>query len=215
MSRVNLLPPELRELQAIRRRTALVALGGVALLALLGVFYFIQTGKLSSEQSDLDAARASSAIIQAQISELQPYADLQQQLEAKKQLKDTLFQNEISWSGVLIDVSRVIPDTAYLTSFTATVTAPTGTVIGAPATPAPAGSAPSTSLIGSMSFAGVAKQTETISSWLTRLEQVDGWVNPWVNSAQEQSADTGIYIFGGGVDMTTDAATVRGRGGRQ
>jgi Tfp pilus assembly protein PilN len=210
MSHVNLLPPELREMQAIRRRTALVALGGVAVLALLGVYYFVQTGKLSNEQSDLDQVRASSAIVQAQISELQPYADLQQQLEAKKQLKDTLFQNEISWSGVLLDISRVIPDTAYLSSFTGTVTAPTGTVIGAPASPAA-----STSLIGSMTFAGVAKQTETISTWLTRLEEVDGWVNPWVNSAQEQSADTGIYIFGGGVDMTTDAATVRGRGGRQ
>jgi len=210
MSRVNLLPAELREMQAIRRRTAFVALGGVAVIALLGFFYFIQTGKLSTEKSNLDQVHASSAIVQAQISELQPYADLQQQLEAKKQLKDTLFQNEISWSGVLLDISRVIPDTAYLSSLTGTVTAPTGTVIGAPASPASA-----TNLIGSMTFAGVANQTETISSWLTRLEEVDGWVNPWVSNAQEQSADTGIYIFGGGVDMTVDAATVRGRGGRQ
>ena len=210
MSRVNLLPPELLEKQAIRRRTALVGLGGVAALALLGAFYFFQGAKLSSAQSDLEQARASNAIVQQQISELQPYADLQQQLEAKKQLKDTLFQNEVSWSGVLIDVSRVIPDTAYLTTLNGTVTAPTGTVIGAPGTPVSP-----TGLIGTMSFAGVAKQTETISSWLTRLEEVKGWVNPWVNSAQEQSADTGIYVFDSGIDLTVDAATVRGRGGRQ
>jgi len=208
VSSVNLLPPELREQQAIRRQTALVALGGVAVLVLLGIFYFLQTGQLSSAQSDLDQARASNAILQQQISELQPYADLQQQLEAKKQLKDTLFLNEVSWSGVLLDVSRVIPDTAYLTSLTGTMTAPTGTVIGATGT-----SPASTSLIGTMTFSGVAKQTETIASWLTTLEEIKGWVNPWVNSAQEQSAHTGVYVFDSGIDFTADAATVRGRGG--
>jgi Tfp pilus assembly protein PilN len=208
MSRVNLLPPELRELEALRRRTVLVGLAGVAVLALLGLFYFFQGTKLSTEQSDLDQVRASSAITQQQISELQPYADLQQQLQAKKQLKDTLFQNEISWSGVLLDVSRVIPDPSYLTTLTGAVTAPTGTVIGSSGTPTS-----STSLIGTMTFAGVSDQTETIASWLTRLEDVKGWVNPWVNSAQEQGADSGIYAFDSGIDLTIDAVTVRGRGG--
>jgi Tfp pilus assembly protein PilN len=208
MSRVNLLPPELRQLQAIRRRTVLIGLGGVAALALLGLFYFFQSSQLSGAQSDLDQARASNAITQQQISELQPYADLQQQLQAKKQLKDTLFQNEISWSGVLLDVSRVIPDPSYLTTLTGAVTVTTGTVIGSTGTP----SSPTT-LIGTMTFAGVSDQTETIASWLTRLEDVKGWVNPWVNSAQEQGADSGIYAFDSGIDLTVDAATVRGRGG--
>lgn len=208
MSRVNLLPPELRQLQAIRRRTVLIGLGGVAALVLLGLFYFFQSSQLSGAQSDVDQVLASNAIIQQQISELQPYADLQQQLQAKKQLKDTLFQNEISWSGVLIDVSRVIPDPSYLTTLTGAVTAPTGTVIGSTGTPTS-----STTLIGTMTFAGVSDQTETIASWLTRLEEVDGWVNPWVNSALEQGADSGIYAFDSGIDLTIDAATVRGRGG--
>jgi Tfp pilus assembly protein PilN len=208
MSRVNLLPPELRQLQAIRRRTVLIGLGGVAALALLGLFYFFQSSQLSGAQSDLDQARASNAITQQQISELQPYADLQQQLQAKKQLKDTLFQNEISWSGALLDVSRVIPDPSYLTTLTGAVTTSTGTVIGSSGTPTS-----STTLIGKMTFSGVADQTETIASWLTRLEDVKGWVNPWVNSAQEQGPETGIYLFDTGVDLTVDAATVRGRGG--
>jgi Tfp pilus assembly protein PilN len=206
MSRVNLLPPELRQLQAIRRRTVLIGLGGAAALVLLGLFYFFQSSQLSGAQSDVDQVRASNAIFQQLISELQPYADLQQQLQAKKQLKDTLFQNEISWSGVLIDVSRVIPDPSYLTTLTGAVTAPTGTVIGS-------SGAPASSLIGTMTFSGVADQTETIASWLTRLEDVKGWVNPWVNSAQEQGPQTGIYLFDTGVDLTVDAATVRGRGG--
>jgi hypothetical protein len=109
---------------------------------------------------------------------------------------------------VLLDVSRVIPDPSYLTSLTGALTAPTGTVIGSSGTPAT-----STTLIGTMTFAGVADQTQTIASWLTRLEDVKGWVNPWVNTAQEQTPQTGIYLFDTGVDLTVDAATVRGRGG--
>jgi len=70
-----------------------------------------------------------------------------------------------------------------------------------------------TGIIGSMTFASVADGTETISTWLTRLEQVKGWVNPWVTSAQEQGAFTRIYQFDSNVDLSVDAATQRGRGG--
>ena len=113
---------------------------------------------------------------------------------------------------MLLDVSRMIPDTSYLTSLAGSITVPTGTQVGAPP---PVPGAVVTGLIGSITFAGVAKETETISTWLTRLEQVKGWVNPWVNSAQEQGAFTRIYQFDSGLDLTADAATERGRGGQQ
>ena len=32
-----------------------------------------------------------------------------------------------------------------------------------------------------------ANQTETIATWITRLEEVQGWVNVWVNSTQAVS----------------------------
>lgn len=207
MTQVNLLPPELRQRELVRRQTTLVALAGVAALVLLGIFFFFQTVSLSAAKGDLDQRLAANAQLSQQIGELQPYADLQQQLEAKKQLKDTLLLNEVSWAGVLLDISRVIPDPAYLVSLTGSITAPTGTVVG---TAAPT-TGPS-NLIGSMSFSGVADGTPTISGWLSRLEKVSGWVNPWVNSAQESGADTGIYQFNSGVDLTTEAATDRGRG---
>ena len=31
---------------------------------------------------------------------------------------DSLYLNEVSWSGALLDVSRVIPDASYLTNLT-------------------------------------------------------------------------------------------------
>lgn len=206
MSKVNLLPPELRQRQVERRTTTLVAAIGAAVLTLILVFYFFQTMQLSSAQDELAEQRQANADLSAQIAELQPYADLQADLAAKQQLVDSVYLNEVSWAGVLLDVSRVIPDESYLTNLTGQITAPTGTQVG---TPVEGGT---TSLIGSVTFSGVARETRTIASWLTRLEQIRGWVNPWVNNAQENAAFSRIYTFDGGLDLTIDAATERGRG---
>ena len=206
MSQVNLLPPELRQKQAVRRRTTLVAGIGAAVVALIVAFYFFQAMRLSSEQDALAQQQQTNAQLEAQIQELQPYADLQAELQAKQLLVDTLYLNEVSWAGVLLDVSRVIPDESYLTNLSGRISSPTGTVIGEPVETTVAG------VIGNMTFAGVADGTETIASWLTRLEQVRGWVNPWVNNATEEGSFTRVYAFDGGLDLTVEATTPRGSG---
>ncbi len=207
MSQVNLLPPELRRKQIQRRMTTLIGAVGAVVVALLVLFYFFQGMQLSSAKDELAAQQGRNAELQGQIAELQPFADLQTELKTKQDLVDTLYLNEVSWASVLLDVSRVIPDDSYLTSLSGQIAAPTGTVIGVdPTTALPGG------LIGNVTFAGVALQTDTIASWLTRLEQVRGWVNPWVNNAQENAEFSQIYSFDGGLDLTADAATPRGRG---
>ena len=207
MSQVNLLPPELRRKQIQRRMTTLIGAVGVVVVALLVLFYFFQGMQLSSAKDELAAQQGRNVELQGQIAELQPFADLQTELKTKQDLVDTLYLNEVSWASVLLDVSRVIPDDSYLTNLSGQIAAPTGTVIGVdPTTALPGG------LIGNVTFAGVALQTDTIASWLTRLEQVRGWVNPWVNNAQENAEFSQIYSFDGGLDLTADAATPRGRG---
>lgn len=209
MSQVNLLPPELRERQAIRRTTSLVVAAGLAALALIGIFYFFQVQRLSQVQSDLEAQQSRNAQLQTQIGSLQEFADLQAELASKEALVGEIFANEVSWSSALLDVSRVIPDASYLTNLTGQITP---TVVGEVATE-PTGVTPETTLIGNMTFAGVANQTETIATWITRLEEVQGWVNAWVNSAQEDAPFSRIYTFSNGLDLTQEAATARGRGG--
>lgn len=205
MSQVNLIPPEIRRQERLRRITTVVIGGGAVVLALICLFYFVQTMRLADAQDELSAQQATNALLQQQIGELQPYADLQSQLQANKELLATVYANEVAWSGVLLDVSRIIPDESYLTSFAGAVTAASGTTIGEPA------GAP-TSLIGNLTFQGVADGTQTIASWLNRLEQVKGWVNAWVNSAQETAAFSRIYTFGSGVDLTPEATTPRAQG---
>jgi Tfp pilus assembly protein PilN len=203
VTQVNLLPPELRQRQATRRTTSLVALVGVAALAAIGFFYFLQTMNLSSAKDELAAQQATNAAIQGEVAKLQKFAELQAELESKKQLVGTALANEVSWSGVLLDVSRVIPGDEALTQLTGQITA-----TGAGAAPTAAG------LVGSISFTGTAKEIDTLSSWLTRLETVKGWVNSWASTASETGEFSRIYTFTSGIDLTTDALTRRGRGGQ-
>lgn len=202
MSQVNLLPPELRQKQATRRTTTLSAAGGAVALVLVMLFSFMKSSELAQKQDDLAAQQAVNARVTAQIAELQKFGQLQSELQTKQQLISTVFANEVSWSGILLDVSRVIPPDAYLTGMTGQIAPPTTT--GTTTTP--------TGLIGSLTFTGNVKGADTLAAWLTKLEQVKGWVNAWANSATESGPFTRIYQFQSGVDLSSDVVTRRGRG---
>jgi Tfp pilus assembly protein PilN len=207
VSQVNLLPPELRQRLAIRRTTSLVVATALGALALIGVFYFLQLQRLADSQDELEAQQARNTELQSQIDGLQQFAALQAELAAKQELLSTIFVNEVSWSSALLDVSRVIPDASYLTNLTGQVTA---TLEGEIAEPT--GGTADTTLIGNMTFQGVAQEVDTIATWITQLEQVQGWVNAWVTSAQEDAPFSNIYTFSNGLDLTQEAATARGLG---
>ena len=207
MSQVNLLPPELRQRLAIRRTTSLVAAAAFGVFALIGIFYFLQLQRLADTQDDLEAQQARNAELQSQIDGLQQFADLQAELAAKEELLSTIFVNEVSWSSALLDVSRVIPDASYLTNLTGQITA-----ILAGEVAEPTDGTPESTLIGSMTFQGVAQEVDTIATWITQLEQVQGWVNAWVTSAQEDAPSSNIYTFSNGLDLTQEAVTARGQG---
>jgi Tfp pilus assembly protein PilN len=201
MTQVNLLPSELRAREATRRLTSVVVIVGVIVLGLVGLFYFFQVMNLSRAQDDLAAQEGVNQQLQAQVNDLQRFQELQSQLEAKQALVKSVFVGEVSWSNVLVDISHVIPSDAYLTSLTGLIAAPT-------ATPTTGGS----TLIGNISFTGVVKETVPLATWLTRLEQVEGWENAWMTSATENAPFSRIYTFNSGLDLSVDAATRRGKG---
>jgi Tfp pilus assembly protein PilN len=201
MTQVNLLPPELRAREVTRRLTSLVVIVGVIVLGLIGLFYFFQVMNLSRARDDLAAQEGVNSQLQAQVNDLQRFQELQSQLDAKQELVNSVFVDEVSWSTVLVNVSHVIPSEAYLTNLTGSIS----TVGTAPVTGG-------VSLIGTVSFTGVVRETDPLASWLTRLEQVDGWVNAWMTSATESAPFSRIYTFASGIDLSLDAATRRGKG---
>jgi Tfp pilus assembly protein PilN len=202
VSQVNLLPPELLARQKTRRTTSLIVLAGAMGLALLLAFWFLQSQKLSGINDDIATQNAANAQIQQQITELSEYQQLQTDAATQQALLAEAYAGEVSFSQMLLDISRVIPSDMYLTSFDATLTAATATTTTTTAQ----------SFAGSFTTGGESDGLESLASWLTRLESVRGWVNPWLSTAAETDARSGFYTFSSGADLSQEAVTVRGKG---
>ncbi len=204
MSQVNLLPPELRARQKTKQLTTLIVGGGVALIVLLMGFWFLQSQKLSGVNEDIAAQNLTNSGLQTQIGQLQEFQQLQEQAAAQQALLTRAYAGEVSFSQMLMDLSRTIPSDAYLDAFNAVLTAS----VTEGTTPTP-----TTSFVGSFTAGGASDGLESLASWLTRLESVKGWVNPWFSSATETAPNSGLYTFSSGVDLSEDTLTARGREG--
>ena len=118
MNQVNLLPPEILQRERTRRLTGLVALVGALVVLLILALWVVETLDLSNTSDQLAAQEATNATLQSQVQGLQRYAETQSELATKQALVAKVYKNEISWSGVLGDLSNVVPDNAYLQSLT-------------------------------------------------------------------------------------------------
>jgi len=202
VSQVNLLPPEILEGQRWRRVTGLVLLAGAVVLGLILIFYLAQVNTLGGVRDEIAAQERTNAQIRSQIEELQRFEDLQVRAQAQQELLASAFVGEASFSGLLMDLSRVIPSDAALSSLSVSVAPPTGEEDV---------EATATGFVGAISTAGDAEGFDSLSTWLTRLEQVEGWVNPWMSTISRRDQGGSIYTFSSGVDLTPDVLTERGR----
>jgi Tfp pilus assembly protein PilN len=201
VSQVNLLPPDVLQSLKYRRLTLAIAIAGaVALVAVFG-FYLLQTGRLAGVNDDIENQSATNASIQASIAEKQRFADLQAEAQAQQQKLAAAFAGEVSFSALLMDVSRVIPSEAFLDNLAVQLTA--GEVTAEEPTP--------TGLVGAITASGQAVSIDTLSDFLLRLEQVKGWVNPWMPTVAANSGAPG-YTYSVSVDLTEDVVTDRGKG---
>jgi Tfp pilus assembly protein PilN len=199
VSQVNLLPPDILQRQRYQRLTSLVIGVGVIVLLLVAGLYAIQVGRISAVNGDIDRQNASNAGVTKQIQPLLQWAQLQAEAQQKEKLLDAAYAGEISMSGVLQDLSRVIPSDAFLTGFSVQV--------NPPGTEETSGGG----FVGSMTASGRAASVESLSSWLTRLESVKGWDNPWVTTISKDPS-TGAVVFETGVDLSDEVVTARGKG---
>lgn len=198
--RINLLPPELLQRRRARRRTIAVVLVGVLVLVGLGGFYLLQQVRLQNVQEDLEVQQATNAQLQQRIDELRRFDELRQELEAREALLANLLANEVFWSGVLRDISLVIPGETWLTSLSGAIAEPAATT--APGT--------LTGLVGQMTFSGFGFTHRSVALLLTRFEDVRGFVNPWLSNSQKTLIGTrGVVQFTSSVDLSDDALARR------
>lgn len=115
---VNLLPDEVRANErAVVARIIAGASAGVFLAALGGVWLW-QQSQVDDAEAALAAQQAENAELQAEITELAPFATLTQERDAAASAVTTALGREASLAGVLQDLSSVLPPTAELTGVT-------------------------------------------------------------------------------------------------
>lgn len=193
--RINLLPPEVFERQRARRRTVAASAIGFIVLAALGAFYVLQVFKLGGVEEDIQTQQAKNGELQVQLDELQDIAQLEENIAATRGLLDSLLADRVMWSGVLRDISVVIPSETWLESLTGTAGAPTATD--------PTTATVASDLVGEVQFTGFAFEHRDVALWLTRLEGVRGFLNPWLaSSTKTDIGATRVVQFTSSVDLT-------------
>jgi hypothetical protein len=215
--RIDLLPRELVEQRLVRRQRSGIGAGFLVLLALLGLWYVLESRTLKEAQDQADQERAAATSLRAQRAQLQPLAELEAQIAAAEQLRASVYRSEIRFSSVMRDISAIVPEDVWLTSmsavFNSTASASTGGTSASPQAGAAAaavtpGSPGAGAPIATITFAGAGLEHVDVGGFLRALargpkkggKQV--YLNPYFTTSQKSKSKEG------GQDTVTFSATV-------
>ena len=196
MTQVNLLPLEVQQRRRTRRQTTMVTSAVAGVIGFLILIFILQSARLAAANRQLQEQQAANGRLQTEINGLTRFEQLKQAVTEKEGLLANVLRGEILWSGVLREISLVIPRDMWLTSLSgqmqASSTSSTATTPGAEG------------LVGTIQFQGEAFAHTTVADWLTRLESVEGWLNPWISTSSR--AGTGTQVsFSSSVDLSVAA----------
>jgi Tfp pilus assembly protein PilN len=201
MTQVNLLPLEVQQRRRTRRQTTMVTSAVAGVMGFLILIFILQSARLAAANRQLEEQRAANGRLQTEINGLTHFEQLKQSVTEKEGLLANVLRGEILWSGVLRDISLVIPRDMWLTSLSGQMQA-SSTSTTSSTTSTPAGG--SEGLVGTIQFQGQAFAHTTVADWLTRLESVEGWLNPWISTSSR--AGTGSQVsFSSSVDLSVAA----------
>jgi Tfp pilus assembly protein PilN len=225
--RIDLLPRKLVEQRLLRRQRTGVGAGFLVLLAALGVWYLLETQTLNDAQAQADQEQATATGLRAQRAQLQPLADLESQIAASEQLRSVVYRNEIRFSGVMRDISAIVPDDVWLTSMALAFTDTANANAAAAGTAAPAstgggasaatpGSPGAGSPVASITFAGAGLEHVDVGGFLRALAQgpkkggQQVYLNPYFTTAQKgDEGGQATVTFTATVDLSSAAYSGR------
>lgn len=209
MRRIELLPASYAERQRERRNLGLVVIIGLVLALVLLVYWFMLGGQVASERDALADVQARNQALEAQIADLQRFADLQLEVQDKVGALVTVFAGDVAWPSVLNDIAMVLPGEVWLT----TLTGSAGAVEGS--TPVGTESAEirvsQDAPFGRISFQGSSLSMPGVAKWLIRQAGVDEFQAVWLNSATTTEGEEGaqdVVSFDSTIELNTKASSV-------
>jgi Tfp pilus assembly protein PilN len=225
LPRVNLLPKEIKQRQLVRRQRGGVAVAFVVLLALLGFWYMRESQKLTEARQEADRERAVATGLRAKKAELQPYAALGSQIAAAEQLRAKVYARELRFSGILQDISAIIPGDVWLTQMSVALkeTGPAAGAGGAAAAAAALtpGSPGAGSPVASITFTGASLGHVDVGSFVKALSSGPKrhgsrvYLNPYFTASQKDAEEGGetTVTFSATVDLSQAAFSGRFQAG--
>lgn len=208
MRRIDLLPEAYATKQRERRSIAMVVVATLVVLLLLIVWWVGLGTQVSSAKNDLIEAQNRNADLQAQISKLNHFAQLQNEVQTKTQALQAVMAGDVDWPAILTEVAMVIPGEVWLTNLTTSAgqtegAEPVGTETNAirvsNATP-----------FGRIHFAGCSLTMPGVAKWLIRLGTVKAFSAIWLNSATApESATTCPVQFDSTLELGDKAGSER------
>jgi hypothetical protein len=223
--RIDLLPPGVRELRVVRRQRTGIGAGFLLLLALLGLWYVLEHRQLTQTRQEADEQRAVATGLRARRAQLQPFADLEAQIVAADQLRAQVYSSEIRFSGVMKDISAIVPDDVWLTSMDVafsdgstekTAGANASAQAGTGATGATPGSPGAGGPVASITFGGAGLGHVDVGGFLRALARGPKkgsqtvYLNPYFSTSQKSdTSGEETVTFSATVDLS--AAAYSGR----
>lgn len=212
--RIDLLPVAYIERRRDRRNRFGVVLLTLALVVVMLLYYFYLGSQINDARNELADAQAGNAQLQAQINELQRFADLDAEVKAKRTALTTAFAGDIDWPAIMTEVAMVVPGEIWIDLLSASA----GTTEGAAAVASEtnairlSGKTP----VGRISFNGnSASCMPGVAKWLIRLATVEEFDAAWLGSAAEADSRPGCeppVVFGSTLELNEKALSHRFEG---
>lgn len=197
MRRVDLVPASYRLRQRQRQTLFAIVVGGVVLAVLLFGWWFLLGQQINDKEEELASVRASNARLQENIDELQRFADLEAEVQAKVAALQTVMVGDVNWPKVLTEVAVVVPGEIWFEQMSGSAGATEG------ATPVGTETAPvrlaDDTPVGRVTFTGRTLSMPGVAKWLIRQMSVKDFQAVWLNNAVFSEAgqtDTGGPVVG-------------------
>ena len=203
MRRIDLLPAAVAERRRQRRNLALVGLGGLVVVAGLMLWWFMLGGQINDANEDLAQVQATNQQLEAQIAELQRFADLAAEVEAKRIALQTVMAGDVSWPSVMTELAMVIPGEVWLTGLDA-FSAAGGGGVGTETAPIDISAKPA---VGRVSFQGRSLTMTGVAKWLIRLGLPNEFIAAWLEQAAAD--ETGTVDFTSTIELSDKAVSGR------
>ncbi len=180
MKRINLLPQEERVKASRERGLIWAILILVAVVVVLGLVYVKLNSDANAKKDELAAIQAETAVVQAKIAELAPYAALQAQRTSMTETAKGIYQSSVPFSTLLQELSLVIPENVRLQTLTATV--PTTMLPGTALAEAPVAST-----TADVTFTGQTEKHRDVAEFMTRLGLIPQLMNITLTTSTDSS----------------------------